>query len=180
MGTEVSRCCESGNGEDQNRPWVPFCWETVLNNKSNEKTERCCSLIRDLTRHFRCLKRLHFHEAEIREQNGLGSNRFTTKGPPQWSTSGAPFNWLFVWVLLLVRLFTPLQGTAASLFPKYHVCGPQVNCHSVRISAWLIVPVLPLLSIYKVNANLFVHICHIAPVCVRFENTNLYTSFPSI
>lgn len=39
MGTEVSRCFESGNGEDQNRPWVPFCWETVLNNKSNKKTE---------------------------------------------------------------------------------------------------------------------------------------------
>lgn len=83
IGTEVSRCFESGNGEDQNRPWVPFCWETVLNDKSNKKTERCCSLIRDLTRHFRCLKRLHFHEAEIREQNGLGSSRFTTKGPPQ-------------------------------------------------------------------------------------------------
>ncbi len=65
-------------------------WGTVLNKESNRMEERCCSLIRALRSHF-SLKLLQFHDTQIREQKTLGSSRFTTKGPPQQKTSGAPF-----------------------------------------------------------------------------------------
>lgn len=106
LGRDISNYCENRNWRWKLSLGDALFWGTVLNKDSNKKAARCCSIIRALRSHSSHLKPLQFHNAQIRGKKMVGGGRFTTRGPPQRSTSAAPFNWLFVWVLLLYEFLS--------------------------------------------------------------------------